>query len=567
MMSLTVVTLAINVVLLLGLATAAWRRRTEPSTRIFGIFQVAAAIWAGVTVIGLSLPPGPVRLRVWGITTGISLIIVVLWLAFILSYIGRERWVASWWFGIVAVPLVCGAVLYFLAPTWPPFISQTSQSVITAGTVVDASIGPIGGILGVYIYLVFLTGIVLIGKTVLVGDALFVGQAVAFVLGTLVTVVASALVIGGIPVDGYPLTQVALGGQSLLLGYAVFRQQFLQVVPGVVRIGERAVFDDLDEGVVVIAGTGTIIRANPQARAYFEIGELAGRPATVLLDRMGVDALSALPTRFDRQGRSYQAKLSAVTNWRDESVGRTVVVRDVTPLVRRQQRLEVLNRILRHNVRNSGTVIFGIGDRLQQRSEGELARMGEMLDRTATDLTTISEKAIKIDRVFEDLTIERVCVSTLVEDVVVPLADQHLDASINTTIEVDEMRGDRQWLALILSEVVENALVHTGHDPTVDITITRTGEAVEIGVTDDGPGIPQIEIDPIMAGRETDLQHASSLGLWVVSWITRALGGTIDIAVTGAGSTVTMTVPDLSDESAVEPPPLATATEHVDHDL
>ncbi|PSP92706.1 hypothetical protein BRC91_12755 [Halobacteriales archaeon QS_4_62_28] len=159
------------------------------------------------------------------------------------------------------------------------------------------------------------------------------------------------------------------------------------------------------------------------------------------------------------------------------------------------------------------------------------------------------------------------CVSTLVEDVVVPLADQHPGASINTTIEVDEMRSDRQWLALILSEVVENALVHTGHDPTVDITITRTGEAVEIGVTDDGPGIPQIEIDPIMAGRETDLQHASSLGLWVVSWITRALGGTIDIAVTGAGSTVTMTVPDLSDESAVEPPPLATATEHVDHDL
>jgi len=554
MISLTVGVLAVNVVALLGLAGAAWRHRSEPAARIFGVFQTTSAVWAGLTAVGLGLPPGPLRLRLWGVTTGISLLVVVLWLAFILSYIGRERWVASRWFGIAAVPLVSGAVLYFLAPTWPLFISQTSQSVITAGTVVDASIGPIGGILGMYVYFVFLAGIVLILKTVLEGNALFVGQAIAFVLGTLVTVVASVLVIVGLPVEGYPLTQVALGPQSLLLGYAVFRQQFLQVVPAVARIGERAVVDDLDEGVVVVDTTGTIIRANPRARAYFEADGLVGKPMDPVLDRMGVKALSALPTRFERRGRSYQAKCSTVTNWRGESVGQALAVRDVTPLVRRQQRLEVLNRILRHNVRNSGTVVLGIGGRLLQRDEDELAKMGEMLDRTAADLTAISEKAIEIDRIFDDTTAERVSILTLLKDVVTPLADQHPGASVRTTSDVEELLSDRRLLALVLTEVVENALVHAGDAPTVEVTVARTDEGVEISVSDDGPGIPQVEIETITAGRETDLQHASSLGLWLVSWGTQSLDGTVDITTDDDGSTVTLTLPDLAGAS-VDPSP------------
>jgi len=55
-----------------------------------------------------------------------------------------------------------------------------------------------------------------------------------------VTIVASFLAIIGVPSPGYPTTAVALSGQTLSRGYAVFGQQFLQVVPVIATIGEPA---------------------------------------------------------------------------------------------------------------------------------------------------------------------------------------------------------------------------------------------------------------------------------------------------------------------------------------
>lgn len=41
---------------------------------------------------------------------------------------------------------------------------------------------------------------------------------------------------------------------------------------------------------------------------------------------------------------------------------------------------------------------------------------------------------------------------------------------------------------------------------------------VEVGVADDGPGIPDHERAVLEDGRETPLEHGSGLGLWIVVW-------------------------------------------------
>ena len=52
-------------------------------------------------------------------------------------------------------------------------------------------------------------------------------------------------------------------------------------------------------------------------------------------------------------------------------------------------------------------------------------------------------------------------------------------------------------------------------------------DTIVIEIADDGPGIPDAEIQPLEAGRETPLEHTSGLGLWLSQWIISLSGGTL----------------------------------------
>jgi len=557
----TVLVLLVTVALLVGLAAVACRYRTRPGATLFGALQALSAVWAALAIVGLQLPPNSAQLRVWGFGTGLSLIVVIFWLAFILSYTGRENFLRPLRFGVATLPLVVGAGLYFVVPSWSPLVGDIQQTTISIGTVVQPSIGPVGSILGVYIYLVFLAGLAVVVKTIVESNSLFVGQGVALVLGTLVTVVASFLGIIGVPVSGYPTTEVALGGQSLFWGYAVFGQQFLQVVPAVAAVGERAVFHDLEDGIIVVDNGGTVTRANPAARTYLDIAEVNGDAIGSVLDKMGVATLGELPARFQFQGQAYRAKTSPITNWRGDTIGQTVVIQNTTSLIRRQQRLQVLNRILRHNVRNDMTVIRLLSSQLQRRDGDELARIGGKIEEKADDLITISEKAIGFNRIIDGtVTAEPVELEALVTEIVPSVATQHPDATLKTDISVGEVTTAPEILSLVLEEVVTNAVEHAGDSPEVLVRAEPRDDGLELTVTDDGPGIPQMEIDPLVAGRETDLHHASSLGLWLVHWGAQSLGGDVEFATSEDGTVVILSLPGMGNGKAASTRPASERT-------
>ncbi len=537
--------LAVNVLLLSWLAAVGWKNRERPSAGLFSALQAVSALWAGLTLVSLFVAHGSLRVGLWGVINGLSILSISLWLAFILQYTGRDRWIHSWPFRIAAVPLVAGAILYTVLPTWSLLSGELTQSAIPAGTIVTSSIGPVGALLGVYIYAVFAVGLVLVAKTVLERNRLFLGQALALVGGTLVTVLGSVGAIIGVPVEGFPITQVALGPQSVLWGYAVFREQFLKQIPAVARIGEQAVLRDLDDGVVVV-GDETVVQANSRAGDYLGSDSLVGKPLAELFAVFGVDDFAEFPVRFQRRGRTYQVKTSPVSDWHGVEIGRSLVVQDVTELVRRQERLEVLNRILRHNLRNDLTVILGAASQLEGQNGDEVAELGETVEKKARELSGIGEKALEIEKLFErESKTVPVDVDTLVCDVVDNLATDHQTATIEKSMETGEMETDPEIVRIVVREMAENALVHGGAEPVVSVSTARQGDTVEVVVGDDGPGIPDSEIGPVKSGTETPLDHASSLGVWLISWGARALGGTVSF-VTENGSTVRLSIPDNS---------------------
>ena len=67
---------------------------------------------------------------------------------------------------------------------------------------------------------------------------------------------------------------------------------------------------------------------------------------------------------------------------------------------------------------------------------------------------------------------------------------------------------------------------------------------IEVRISDNGPGIPESELEPLRAGKEEPVVHLSGLGLWFVVWTVRHSGGDIDFETEEqAGTTVILRVP------------------------
>ena len=74
------------------------------------------------------------------------------------------------------------------------------------------------------------------------------------------------------------------------------------------------------------------------------------------------------------------------------------------------------------------------------------------------------------------------------------------DSQHRLVLEIQDgvtFNGDRQLLAQMLSNLIENALHHTPDGTIVTVTVRKPAGKLEIEVADTGPGIPQAERDKV----------------------------------------------------------------------
>lgn len=112
------------------------------------------------------------------------------------------------------------------------------------------------------------------------------------------------------------------------------------------------------------------------------------------------------------------------------------------------------------------------------------------------------------------------------------------------------LRGDREALVDALVDLLQNAFKYTGPDKRIEISADRTGPAVRLRVTDNGPGIPGADqpriFDKFYRGKDP-LQRSiegSGLGLAMVKHIVEAHQGTVSVeSELGKGATFTILLP------------------------
>jgi PAS domain S-box-containing protein len=211
---------------------------------------------------------------------------------------------------------------------------------------------------------------------------------------------------------------------------------------------------------------------------------------------------------------------------------------DITEQKERERRLEVLNRVLRHNLRNDLNVITGYAEIIEeQAADAALADRARTLRQKAEEVSSLSERARTIEQ-----TIGRgsprdggVPVADIVADAVEGCREANPEMTVETDVDDESVVGDNR-LTLAISELLENVAEHAGRRPRAVVETERHNGALAIRVLDDGPGIPETERAVIGESAEiTQLQHASGLGLWIAKWLCESCGGRIEFGESRLG--------------------------------
>ena len=334
--------------------------------------------------------------------------------------------------------------------------------------------------------------------------------------------------------DGLTIGFLVAGG-CLVVGLQ--RYPLLTGFPRAEYVARNRVVGALQEGVVVVDWDDHIIDANARTAELFadSTGELIGRQIQSVVDGIEGRDLSAGATgtvtlQTTAGNRIFQYSVSAVDEMESYepdgagAIARAVLLRDVTDRQTREQRLAVLNRVLRHNVRNELDVILAHADHVDDEE------LRTPIRESASALVELSNKAREAEEIMDASADAPESVD--LGDVVTTVADEYRDDDAEYEVTVSfpselTVNTYRSVVRGILSELVDNALTHIDEStPRVEIGVRDPPDAAaELTVADNGPGIPERERALITDGTDTQLKHGQGMGLWFVNWAVTQLGG------------------------------------------
>jgi len=478
-----------------------------------------------------------------------------LFVAFGLAYTGRGQIVRSPWFALL---FLLSAVLTALVITNP------FHNLVWTGF----RVAPTGGLAGVafvrkggaFLLLVVTSigasvGTLLLVDTIISYGPLYRREALAVALSPLPPGIGLILWTFGIsPVVGINLAPTLFLLHVALDAVAFVGTGIFEFHPATRRVGNRAAIADLGSPVFVVDEQSRVVNVNPAAEDAFGVttGDVLTRPLADCYEGDAIDPATAdqdATIQIGGQSRVFRVVSTGLYDGTDTHLGYTLVFQDITAERQREQRLAVLNRVLRHNLRNDLNVV-------QLRVEEASTRVGDedvasLLDAAAdktAGVVALGEKARSFEQAVQAAADVPVVVPEVVEAGVGRAREAYPAATITVSgTDAPVVRTNSALLRLVLLNLLENAVEHAGAEPTVTVDVSADRETVTVTVTDDGPGIPEHELAVVADGDESALEHGSGMGLWLVSWGTTTIGGDIAFETDGAGTTATLTLPVVGD--------------------
>jgi PAS domain S-box-containing protein len=327
----------------------------------------------------------------------------------------------------------------------------------------------------------------------------------------------------------------------------------------------KQIVERIEDPIMLQDRDGKFRVVNDAVAAFADIpkAELIGRDEFAFMDRPAAEYVARMKRRVIEEERPVRYEISPEFSGQSEysfstmryphydadgSLDGTVAIcRDVTEIQARDRQLRVIDRVLRHNLRNNLNVIEGFAETIRESATGEIERSAERIVDASEKLSRTADKERQITTFLADPPdTERFDIVPVVESVVAGARERHPEAEIAVDLPAACPVTATSAVDAALTELVENAVVHAERErPSVEIRVTAEGAGVSVAVADDGPGIPEMERKVLTGEADIEpLYHGSGLGLWLVHLIVRHADGTLTFAVSDAGgSVVTLRLP------------------------
>ncbi len=541
--------LAIGIGMSAGLL--AWREYPEPGSLPLVVMLAGQCWWSATLFLEFRATTFATKLFLADVRWVGIVAIPVGWLLFALEYTGRNRYIQPRYVAALAV-----------VPTLTAFLALTGRynellyrgsELVRSGSLLylERTPGPWFAVITGYTYLLGVLGAIPLLELIRSNNLPFRGQSTALLVGIAAPALSNALFLfDALPTPGFDPTPLAFAVSGVAYLGALTRFQLLGSSPTPSRTAREVAFERMEQGVIVVDRNDFVIDVNDKAAEMLGIDgdDALGRPAVeVVPDYDRLPEQTVEPDRAvvhaDDRDRSFEGAVSYVTDPYGRTTSKIITLTDVSEYLRQQQRLEVLVRAFRHNIRSKTQVVVGNVDHMVENDEVDRA---PVVRENAIEIERMGQKVREIIELFERDRVRTVPLDCVIEDHVETIAAEYPGVTIREP-EIPAGLRVSEVLDPVVRNVVENAVEHNDGDTPlveIDVAVAPAGDRVRIVVADDGPGIGDHEKRVIERGCETKLKHGQGLGLWLIVWGAEIAGGEATFEDNDpVGTVVTIEVP------------------------
>ena len=583
--------LIVSAVVVATVVVYAWRYRTRTAALAFVATMLTLLIWTAgfvleILSVGLRAKIFWANIQFIGIT-----FLSLAWLMMVLDYTGHTGFKRFLPF-LAVIPIITNILIW----------TNPYHHLFRIHPTLDTTSGPFPILVNDYgawfrwvyspsSYLVFFATLILLVRSFVFSTRAYRRQTVILLLATVLPLLTDLLyTVGVTPIPNFNLTPVVFSISGVLVGWAIFRFRFLDLMP----IARSKLVDIMGDTIIVLDEKGRLVDLNPAAQTIFgdAFRDLIGQPiAAVWTDRQ--DLIDILMTDTALQAeislgigqdvRFYDLSLSLLYGRRRQIAGRLIMLRDITALKQAEgavrstniqlqganeqladsnQALGAFAHTVAHDLKNPLSVLLGYAQLLEEQY-AELS--SETIDKI---VHIIIKNGNKLTRIIDDLLLlasareEKASLTPLDMRVVVasvlnnlaPMIEEY-QAKVTVPDVWPNAIGYAPWIESVWTNYISNALKYGGRPPRVElgastVSAPTTGTMTRFWVRDNGQGIPSQDrgklFTSFMRLEQTRAMKGHGLGLSIIKRIVEKLGGQVGVeseGVPGKGSTFYFTLP------------------------
>lgn len=223
-------------------------------------------------------------------------------------------------------------------------------------------------------------------------------------------------------------------------------------------------------------------------------------------------------------------------------------IRDISDLRERERKLnhlrEILTRVLRHNIRNSLTVIMGNGSQIAAADDDEYAEMGRAIVDQAKNLLRISETTQGIGNLLHrETSVASYDFPSIVEEATATVRDHNSAITITTEMpETCQIRA-AEGLPTALERLLVHAVDHVDPETCTFTILIEENEAVSLRVETSERCISSEAISALSQAEESALKHGDGVALWLIDWVVTRTGEIVELASDENGTSLELEFP------------------------